>query len=262
MLAFVTASGLNLAVAVAVMVFVWILSLRLRDVSIVDIAWGGVGAGIAFFSFLAAGGSTPRRILITSMVILWGIRLALHIGIRKKGSPEDFRYAAMRAEHGSAFPLRSLFTIFLLQAFLIWVVTLPVQVTQLAAEPAHLGFLDLAGGLVWLVGFAWESVADLQLARFLSDPANRGKVMDRGLWAFSRHPNYFGEVVLWWGAYLVALSTPWAWVTIVSPILVTYLLMNLSGVPLLEDALLDRRAGYREYVERTNAFFPWPPRAR
>ena len=258
---FMIVAGLNLAAVTALMVVVWMLSVRLRDVSIVDIAWGGAGAGIACLSFLVAGGSTPRRIVITLMVVLWGVRLALHIGSRKKGSPEDFRYAAMRAEHGSAFPLRSLFTIFLLQAFLIWVVTLPVQVTQLAAEPAHLGILELVGGLVWLVGFAWESVADLQLARFLSDPANRGKVMDRGLWAFSRHPNYFGEVVLWWGVYLVALSTPWAWATIVSPILVTYLLMNLSGVPLLEDGLLDRRAGHREYVEKTNAFFPWAPRA-
>jgi steroid 5-alpha reductase family enzyme len=256
----VSVLGLNLAVAAALMVLLWSFSLWLSDVSIVDIAWGVTGALITGLTFLLTDGATHRRILLTAMVGVWGVRLALHIGLRKRGKGEDFRYASMRAQHGQGFPLRSLFTVFLLQAFLIWIVTLPAQIGQVWDEPLHMTLLDFAGCLIWLLGFAWQAVADLQLTRFLSDPTNSGRVLDRGLWRYSRHPNYFGEALMWWGIFLVATATPWGWTTAISPLLVTYLLLKVSGVPMLDRGLVVRRDGYREYLERTSSFLPRPPK--
>jgi steroid 5-alpha reductase family enzyme len=252
--------ALNLALVVTGMTVLWIVSVRIRDVSIVDIAWGAAGSAMALTTFFLAGGALPRRILLTAMTVLWGVRLALHIGGRKRGNGEDFRYAAMRAEHGEAFPRRSLFTVFLLQALLIWAIAMPVQVGQFAPEPPGLTFLDFLGAAVWILGFAFEAVADRQLRAFLADSANQGKVMDRGLWRYSRHPNYFGDSLIWWGIFLVAAATPWGWATFFSPVLMTFFLMKVSGVPLLEAALAQRRRGYREYMERTSPFVPWPPR--
>lgn len=251
--------GTNLTAAAVLMFLVWLLSLRLRDVSIVDIAWGSAGALIAVLTFINADGAVARRILLTSLTALWGVRLSIHIGLRKWGTPEDFRYAAFRREHGSAWPLRSLFTVFMLQAFLIWFITLPVQIPQVSSTPTELTVLDWMGATVWLGGFLWQAVADAQLSRFLKDPANAGRVMDRGLWRYSRHPNYFGEAVMWWGIFLVALATPRGWTTFVSPLLITYLLTKKSGVPLLEETLRKRREGYPEYIRRTSSFVPWPP---
>lgn len=251
---------LNLGLVVLVMVVVWAFSTRIRDVSIVDIAWGVDGALIAVVTFFLAQGALPRRLLLTGMAGLWGIRLAFHIGLRKRGKGEDFRYAAMRAEHGDSFPLRSLFTVFLFQALLIWVVTLPVQVAQAPESPPGLTPLDLAGIALWVLGMAIEIVADRQLKGFLAEPGNRGRVMDRGLWRYSRHPNYFGESLIWWGIFLAAAATTVGRMTFLSPLLLTFLLMRVSGVPLLEEALAERREGYREYMQRTSSFFPWPPR--
>ena len=252
--------ALNLALVVTGMTVLWMVSVRIRDVSIVDIAWGAAGAAMALSTFLLAGGAFHRRLLLTAMAVLWGARLALHIGMRKRGEGEDFRYAAMRAEHGEAFPRRSLFTVFLFQAFLIWIIAIPVQVGQFAPEPPGLTFLDLLGAGVWLLGFAFEAVADRQLRAFLADPANRGKVMDRGLWRYSRHPNYFGDSLIWWGIFLVAASTPWGWAMVFSPLIMTFFLVKVSGVPMLEEALAQRRTGYREYMARTSPFVPWPPK--
>ena len=236
------------------------MSLRLQDVSIVDIAWGASGAILALSSFLITGGGSSRKILITGMTVAWGLRLALHIGARKVGKAEDFRYAAMRAERPTAFPRRSLVTVFLLQAFLIWAISIPVQVAQVPDVPSGLTTLDFLGLAVWILGFGFEVVADRQLRGFLADPANRGQVMDRGLWRYSRHPNYFGDSLIWWGIFLVAAATPGGWLTFFSPILMTFFLVKVSGVPLLEKALAERRDGYREYMQRTSPFFPWPPR--
>lgn len=252
--------ALNLAVVSAGMVLLWVVSLRLRDVSIVDIAWGAAGALIAILSLLLGHGPLPRRILVSSMAAFWGIRLALHIGLRKRGKGEDFRYAAWRAEHGKAFPLRSLFSVFLLQAFLIWAISAPVQLASFTAQGQAFGALHLLGLTVWIVGFFLEWVADQQLKSFLAKPENRGQVMDRGLWKYSRHPNYFGESLIWGGIFLVAASVPWGWVTAFSPFLMTFFLVKVSGVPLLEEALAARREGYRDYIARTSMFFPWPPK--
>ena len=252
--------ALNLVLVAVGMILLWIVSVRIRDVSIVDIAWGPAGALIALSTFLLAGGALPRRLLLTAMTVLWGVRLAAHIGGRKRGKGEDFRYAAMRVEHGEGFPRRSLFTVFLFQAGLIWAISLPVQVGQFATEPSGLTPLDLLGVAVWLVGLAFEAVSDRQLRDFLADPKNRGKVMDRGLWRYSRHPNYFGDSLIWWGIFLVAAATPWGWATVFSPLLMTFFLLKVSGVPMLEAALARRRDGYREYMERTSSFIPRPPK--
>ena len=173
---------------------------------------------------------------------------------------EASTYAAMRARDPEGFPRRSLVTVFLFQALLIWIIALPVQVAQAGPSPEGLTVLDLLGLAVWTVGFAFEAVGDRQLKAFLADPANKGKVMDQGLWRYTRHPNYFGDSLVWWGIYLVGASAPWGWATIISPILMTFLLTKISGVPLLEEALAERRPGYREYMERTSGFFPWPPK--
>jgi steroid 5-alpha reductase family enzyme len=193
------------------------------------------------------------------MTVFWGLRLTLHIGLRRRGAGEDYRYAAMRAEHGDAFPVRSLFTVFLFQAFLIWGIALPVQVAQVAGSPQRLTPLDFLGLGVWVLGFVVEGLADAQLQAFRSDPDHRDMVMDRGLWRYSRHPNYFGESLVWWGIFLVASSTPGGWLTFLSPLLMTFFLLKVSGVPLLEEAMAERKVGYREYMERTSLFVPWPP---
>jgi steroid 5-alpha reductase family enzyme len=252
--------ALNLGIVAFVMILVWMVSVRIRDVSIVDVAWGANGALIAILTFFLTDGVMPRRLLLTGMVTFWGVRLALHIALRKRGTGEDFRYAAMREAHGGAFPVRSLVTVFLLQAFLIWIITIPVQLGQRSEVPPVLTLLDLLGLGIWTLGWGMEVIADRQLRRFLADPSNRGRVMDRGLWRYSRHPNYFGESLVWWGVFLVAAATPGGWVTVFSPVLMTYLLVKVSGVSLLEKALTERRAGYREYMERTNPFIPWPRR--
>jgi len=251
--------ALNLGLACILMAAVWMVSVRLEDASIVDIAWGGAGALLAITSFIMADGNPSRKLLVTGMTVLWGFRLASHIGARKRGKGEDFRYAAMRADRPETFPRRSLVTVFLFQALLIWAISLPAQVAQVPTVPPGLAALDIAGVLVWLLGFGFETVSDRQLRRFLSDPRNKGRVMDQGLWRYSRHPNYFGDSLIWWGIYLVAAATPGGWLTIFSPLLMTFFLMKVSGVPMLEKALAARREGYREYMERTSSFFPWPP---
>jgi steroid 5-alpha reductase family enzyme len=250
----------NLALVLVVMFLVWLQSLRLEDVSIIDIAWGASGALLAISSFALTDGFLPRKILLSSMTVVWGFRLAIHIGRRKRGKGEDFRYAAMREKDPRRFPARSLVTVFFLQAVLIWIVTLPAQIAQRPEVPSSLTILDFFGLGVWLAGFLFETVSDRQLKRFLADPSNQGQVMDRGLWRYSRHPNYFGDALVWWGIFLVAAATPNGWLTVLSPILMTFLLTRVSGVPLLDEALAERRPGYREYMARTNSFFPWPPK--
>lgn len=253
---------LNLAFSAALMASVWVVSLRIRDVSIVDIVWGAAGAMLAVTTYSMTDGDPARKLLVVAMTVLWGGRLAFHIGLRSRGRGEDFRYAAMRARAPSAFPRRSLVTVFLLQALLIWAISLPAQFAQFSPVPRGLTLLDFLGLGLWSVGWLVEAVADSQLRAFLSDGANKGKVMNRGLWRYSRHPNYFGDSLIWWGIFLVAAATPRGWMTLFSPLLMTYFLMRVSGVPMLEEALAERREGYRKYMEETSSFFPWPPKTR
>jgi len=249
------------ALVTAGAVVLWWRSLGLRDASIID-AWWGPGFGIvALVGLLCGGGASPRRVLIALLVAVWGIRLGVHIARRNRGRGEDPRYAAMRARHGERFGRISLATVFLLQAGILMIVSTPLLAAAVAPEPRTLGALDLLGAAVWLVGFLFEAIGDAQLERFRADPANRGRVLDRGLWRYSRHPNYFGDATLWWGIFLVAAATD-AWWSAIGPLVMTVLLRRVSGVTLLEKGLRVSRPDYAEYVARTSPFLPLPPRSR
>jgi steroid 5-alpha reductase family enzyme len=252
--------AVNLAAVVALMTLGWLASLPGRNVTVVDSLWGLGFVLIAWVSFVLAGGYPGRRWLVTVLTSLWGLRLCVHLSIRNWGKGEDPRYGKWRAASGGRFWIVSLFKVFWLQALFLWVIALVVQVPQLSARPAHLAFLDGLGAAVWLVGFLFESVADWQLFRFKADPENRGKVMDRGLWRYSRHPNYFGECLIWWGLFLIALGVPGGWWTVASPVIITLVLLTMTGVPLTESTTIERRPGYRDYIRRTPMFIPWFPR--
>jgi steroid 5-alpha reductase family enzyme len=247
-------------ITAAVMVSLWLVSLLLRNSSIVDGYWGPGFLVITLVAGCVGSGATCRTVLITTLVAIWSLRLGGYITWRNFGGGEDYRYAAMREHHGRAFAWVSLFTIFGLQGALMWLISMPLQMAVVSPSPPGWTLWDVVGLTLWCAGFLMETIGDWQLARFKADPQNHGQVLDKGLWAWTRHPNYFGEAVLWWGYFFIALSTPIGIWTVLSPILMTYLLLRFSGVALLEKALVDRRPGYREYVERTSAFLPWPPR--
>lgn len=255
-----TVMSMTLAATAALMLCVWLLSLARKDASIVDTFWGLGFVLIAVVCCTIGEGYGPRRMLVTVLTTVWGFRLASHIFWRNKGKGEDFRYRAMRARHGKRFAMVSLYSVFALQGLLMWVISLPLQIAETSREPARLTLLDWAGAIVWLIGFSFESLGDLQLARFKAEPKNKGKVMDRGLWRYTRHPNYFGDALLWWGFFLISMSTPAGAWTVIGPLIMTGLLMKVSGVALLEKALMKTKPEYREYTRSTNAFFPWLPR--
>jgi steroid 5-alpha reductase family enzyme len=230
------------------MVAGWGASLRLRDVSIVDVMWGPAFVVVAWIGFAVEGGG--RRALLAALVTVWGVRLGAHLLARKlRERREDPRYGAWRERHGNRFALVSLFNVFLLQGALVWVVSLPVQ----AAGDSPVIWLGVG---VWAVGVVFEAVGDRQLAAFKADPASRGRIMDRGLWRYTRHPNYFGDFLVWWGLYLAA----GAWWTVIGPLVMTALLTRVSGKDHLERTLR-RRPGYADYVRRTSGFVPLPPRS-
>jgi steroid 5-alpha reductase family enzyme len=249
-----------LATSAAAMFLLWLLSLALRDASIVDIWWGPGFALIAGVSWcLGSGGDPARRALASGIVALWGLRLGGHLAWRNLGHGEDPRYQAMRRRYGARFPLVSLVTVFAFQGVLMWFVSLPVQAVHVS-RGGPLGALDALGSALVAVGLFFETVGDLQLARFRADPANRSRVMDRGLWRYTRHPNYFGDCCVWWGLYAIAAATPLGAWTIASPAAMTFLLLRVSGVALLERSIGKRRPEYADYVARTSAFVPRPPR--
>jgi steroid 5-alpha reductase family enzyme len=251
-----------LGVAVGLMTLVWIGSLIKRDASIIDVFWGGGFVVLAWFYALETQGATPRGDIVLALVSLWGLRLSLHILWRNWGKGEDYRYREMRQNNPKTFPLRSLVTVFWLQALLLWAISMPLFQVQRQTTPGGFSWLDLVGIACFLLGFFFETVGDWQLARFKKDPANQGKVMDRGLWRYTRHPNYFGDAMVWWGLFFFAAATPQSLWTIYSPLLMTTLLMRVSGITLLEKRLRDVKPGYEEYVSNTSAFVPWIPRGR
>ena len=200
-----------------------------------------------------------RKWLITILITLWGLRLALYIFWRNHGKGEDYRYQKFRDDAGPGWWWQSFFKVFLLQGVLITIISTPLLAAQLSSTPARLTAFDVCGALFWVAGFFFETLGDAQMARFKSRPANRGKVMDAGLWRYTRHPNYFGEAMMWWGYFFIAAATGAYW-TMFSPCLMTLLLLRVSGVSLLEKTLQEVKPGYKAYQARTNAFVPWFPR--
>jgi steroid 5-alpha reductase family enzyme len=252
----------GLGAACVLMVVTWVASLIRRDASLVDRVWGLAFVVLAWTYLLVGGVGTTRAALVVTLVTVWGLRLSAFIAWRNWGHGEDARYAAMRARRPDSFAARSLGTVFLLQAGLAWLISVPL-LAAIAVSGPMLGWLDLLGVLLWLVGFVFEALGDHQLSRFLADPANRGMVMDRGLWRYTRHPNYFGDTVVWW-AYLAFALSVGAWWAIAGTTLMSYLIVKVSGVALTERRMNrspSRRVGHDEYVRRTNAFFPGPRRA-
>jgi steroid 5-alpha reductase family enzyme len=253
--------GSGLAIIIGLMTLLWVLSLYLKNSSIVDIFWGAGFVIMAWVYFtLTPDGYILRKLLISAIVTIWGLRLSTHVFLRNHGKPEDFRYQKWRKESGKIWWWKSFFQVFLLQGVLLWIISAPLLAAQYNARPDHLIISDYLGVLLWVVGFFFEASGDYQLKRFLSNPANKGKVMSSGVWQYTRHPNYFGDATQWWGYFLIAASAG-GWWTIFSPMLMTYLLTHISGVALLEKTL-ETRPGYKEYIDRTSAFIPWFPRAR
>lgn len=248
---------LTLLVILGCTTLLWLLSLALEDAGIIDIFWAPGFFIVAAVSALGAFPLALRTIMILILTALWAERLGAHLLHRWRNfDHEDRRYAGMRRSGG--FWWKSLFKVFWLQAAILWVVSWPLQ-AAIAHGAAPLGPLDVLGGMVALAGILIEAVADRQLARFGDDSANSGKVLDTGVWAWSRHPNYFGNATMWWGFYLIALSAG-AWWTIFGPIVMTYFLLRVSGVALLERHIAKRRPDYADYIGRTSAFIPRPPR--
>jgi steroid 5-alpha reductase family enzyme len=247
------------------MITTWLLSLLLRNASIVDIAWGLGFVVVAWSVRLRGDSNESRQWLLVAMATIWGLRLAGYLFRRNHGKPEDFRYRAMRRAWGLRFPIVSLGTVFTLQGVLMWIVSLPLQLGQVGetgsgGSGGAVGPVAVFGVVLWVVGLCFEVVGDAQLARFKADPANDGRVMDRGLWRYTRHPNYFGDACVWWGIGLVAAESGTGVWGLIGPVVMTVLLLKVSGVALLERSLSKRKPEYAAYVARTSVFVPRPPK--
>jgi len=255
---------LSFALIWAYMTLIWLISLAKKDSSIVDIFWGLGFVILVLTYYVLAPGFAPRKTLVTALVFIWGLRLSIRIFRRNWGRGEDFRYRAWREEAGAKYWWFSYLQVFLLQGLIMGLVVTPVLTAEFNATPDSLTVFDLLGTVVWAIGFFFEAVGDWQLDHFKSDPANKGKLMRIGLWAYTRHPNYFGDAAVWWGFGLIALGTfngfwtPSFW-ALTGPLLMTYLLVKVSGVAMLEKTMKETKPGYKDYVESTNAFFPWFP---
>ena len=252
------AYGLSFAAILTFAIAFWVFSLVRNDVSIVDSLWSLMFLLMLGVCMSVADIAEPRAWLILLMVAIWAIRLSAFIGIRNHGEPEDHRYQTIRKNNEPNFRFKSLYIVFGLQAVLAGFIALPLLFA--ASGTTALGWLDYAGVMLWCIGMYFEVVGDHQLKKFSGDSANKGKVLDTGLWALTRHPNYFGEFTLWWGYYCLALAAG-GWWTIVAPLLMTVLLLKVSGVALLESSIRERRPAYAKYVKNTNAFFPGLPRS-
>ncbi len=247
----------GLAVMLIMALAGWLATLPRRNVNLVDSLWSLFFLAGAVTYVLSSGRAEGRALLVLALVALWAVRLSTHLAVRNWGKAEDYRYQAIRGNNSPGFAWKSLFIVFGLQAVLAWLISLPLVAAIVSISP--LNWVDGLGVALMLIGQVFEAVADQQLARFKADPGSRGRVLDRGLWRYSRHPNYFGEACVWWGFWLIALAAG-AWWSLPAPLLMTFLLLRVSGVVLLEKDIAERRPAYRDYIARTSAFVPMPPR--
>ena len=236
----------------------FVVSLIKKRNDVADVAWGLGFILLAWGSSFLSSDYNTKGLLVNILVSIWGLRLAWHIHSRNKGKTEDYRYLAWRKEWGKWFYLRSYAQVYLLQGFFLFLIVLPVLVIH-KNSTSSLGLLDLIGIGVWLLGFYFEVVGDAQLAKFIKNPSNKGKLMQSGLWAYTRHPNYFGEVTLWWGIWLISLSVPNGWIGLIGPLTITVLILKVSGIPMLEEKMA-KNPEFAEYKRRVSMFLPLPPR--
>lgn len=257
----ITVLAATAGIALAAVLLLWLLSIPLRDVSIIDMAFAAIIALLVIAARQVAGGAGPANDLTVALVAIWALRMTVYLVRRNWGHGEDPRYSRLRSwvPEGRSFHWLSLRQVFLLQGVVIWLLTLPQQIAMVTGDQVAIGPLAWAGLALWLLGFFFETVGDWQLARFKADPANRGRVMDTGLWRYTRHPNYFGELTQWWGLFLIALASPWAWLGVVGPLVYSYLVINVTGQATLDKKLSREKPGYAEYVRRTSGLIPRPP---
>jgi steroid 5-alpha reductase family enzyme len=259
-----TILAVNFALCVAGFVALWLVGSAIRDVSFIDSVWALGMGGVALATWAQVGGAEPRQLLLVGLCLAWSLRLGLHLLWRWRSHGPDRRYVRMmekaKAERGWGYAQASLRLVFLLQAPLMWVVALPVQLGQIGSQDAPIGPLAWVGAAIALVGIGFETLGDAQITRFKADPANAGKVLAVGLWRYTRHPNYFGDIVTWIGLYLVALGAPLGAWALPGPLLLIFLLTRFSGGITYERRLTKTRPGYDDYQRRTSALIPWPPK--
>lgn len=254
---------MNYFLTLAVILFMYmsgcfILSLFKKRNDIADVAWGIGFVLITWSSFFLAQHFNTLHIFTGILISIWGFRLAWHIYTRNKGKTEDYRYLAWRKEWGKWFYIRSYFQVYILQGVLLYTIILPVLfINNTSTTPWNI--LEIFGGLLWVFGFLFEAIGDAQLTRFIKNPSNKGKLMQSGLWQYTRHPNYFGEVVQWWGIWFIALSVPYGALTIIGPLTITFLILKISGIPLLEKKM-NSHPEFAAYKQRVSMFIPLPPR--
>jgi steroid 5-alpha reductase family enzyme len=246
------------AVIISYMTVWFVIAQAIKRNDIADILWGTGFIVAAVTALISSDAAAQKPVLVFILVFLWGTRLSIHIYIRNRGKPEDARYRKWREDWGEHATIRAFFDVFMLQGMLMLVISVPV-IYMISSSDHPLGWFDIVGGAVWLTGFLFEAIGDYQLIRFKKLPSSKGKIMTTGLWSWTRHPNYFGEVTLWWGIYLMALSLPFGWATIIGPLTITFLILKVSGIPLLEKKY-EGKPEFEEYKRRTSAFFPLPPR--
>lgn len=236
--------------------FWFVVSLIKKRNDVADVAWGLGFVLLAWASFFISNGSCGRGLIVNTLVSIWGLRLAWYIYRRNKGKTEDYRYLTWRQEWGKWFYIRSYVQIYLLQGFFLLIIVSPVLIIN-RNPGSSLGWLDFIGILIWIFGFSFEVIGDAQLAKFMMNPTNKGKLLQTGLWAYTRHPNYFGEVTLWWGIWLLSLSSPNGWFTIVGPLTITILILKVSGIPLLEKKM-ENNPDFEKYKRKVSVFIPLP----
>lgn len=240
------------------MSFIFTIAVIKKNNGIVDIAWGLGFVLIALFNFFYIPGFTARQLLVTLLIVLWGVRLAHYINCRNKNKPEDFRYAAWRKQWGKFWVLRTYFQVFMIQGFFMLIISAPVFILH-GDNGTRLGLLEVVGTAVWLLGFLFQAIGDLQMMNFKKDPDNKGKIITSGVWKYTRHPNYFGESAMWWGIFLIVVNITKGLWGIISPITITFLLLFVSGIPLLEKKYKDNPE-FQEYARKTSIFIPWFPK--
>lgn len=249
-----------LFVIIVMMTILWLFSIILKNVSIVDPFWGMGFIVLGIFYYINAEGFEIRKLILLSFLLIWGLRLSIYLGWRNRGKGEDFRYRKFREDYGvTRYWWISFFQTFLLQGILLWLISAPLLSTLLFTSKDTLNILDYCAIVIWVVGFIFEAGGDFQLAHFKSDVANKGKLLTSGLWKFTRHPNYFGDAMVWWGFGIFSLASG-GYVQILSSVLMTFLIIKVSGVRLLEKTLVEEKPDFKEYIEKTNAFFPWFPK--